>query len=48
MSSVENLLFRKLTDKALREKQVVELMRKKFLDKLQSVKKGGNFLNLKK
>ena len=44
MNSVENLLFLKLKAKAIREKEVVELMRKKFLAKLINVKKGGSFL----
>ncbi len=44
MFSVENVLFRKMTEKAARQSFVQELLKKKMQLRLENVKQGGNFL----
>ena len=44
MRSVENVLFRKMTEKAARQRFVQELLKKKMQIRLENVKQGGNFL----
>jgi hypothetical protein len=42
MASVENVLFRKLTDTAVRQNVVQALLKKKMMAKLDLVKRGGS------